>query len=1288
MIMKRGVSIFLIIIIVFSIFSIYNSDNVYAQSKVCCEKTVDGEYCQFSDKTLCDLRSRSVSASCEQTSYCKLGSCFVEDEGRCFKNVPQSSCTARKGIYFDEPNCNIPQAQQGCCLLGNDAFFTTLGRCNIITSQYPDVKMSFDESITDESQCLEKSRSQEKGACVKEDGTCLFTSRESCNTAGLEAEDSRLEKINQTSVGFHKDFLCSNPLLGTECARQQTTRCSDGKVYWTDSCGNIENVYDSNKERSYNNGFILSQPSCDANPNDPNCGNCDYGLGSLCGKAPREVKPAFGDLICKSVDCKTTTKENPVSPNAGTPKKNGESWCVYDAATGFGRDVVGSRQFRRLCVGGEEITEPCRDFREEICVQGILGQDPFGTEASFGLSAREGNFVEARCRVNRNNGCIAIENKNDCENIAFGDCFWLATGIKTDGNTGICLSTVPKGLKFWSDITPAEGQILGQDVAANVAAQRQRTPNAEATSVCSQGNRGCEITYKTGGVARITGLSFGFSDKDECVNNCHCEDKSWVIAAHNTCVALGDCGAYYNIAGVFTNDGFSSIGGSINKINANDVGKWNQGTLSTTEYKKPGHLNEITDNKGLIISLAAVGLTGLVGISEGAGFFKGLTSGTLGALGAGAVATGGALTSFLGLTGKDILGGKGATVSETFGQGLKTYGSKLASEATLTPGTVINAGKESMKISYTKIIDTRGSYNIPEGANSIYLNGDLLTLAPNTKLTLAEGSRLQYSFTENIAAEKSFTIAKDTVIHKVEGTTATVNQASLTGQIWGIINVAAITWSVLQLADVLFAKTKTKNVQVTCDAWRAPEGGSDCRQCGKDGKGCSEYRCKSLGQNCVLINEGTGKEECINLHPNDVNSPIITPAKELITKGLTIKELNEKGIKGFQINERIEAFKPINLGIKTNEPAQCKYDSNNSVKFNDMNNFFGDTLYESNHTLMLRLPGELAEPEAIKLTNGGTHNLYVRCKDRSGNANEKDYMIRFRIQPGPDLTPPIIERTSIQNGAFVPQGINETDLSIYVNEPSSCKWSNKDTDYEVMENTFQCATTGIEQDLGVFGLYRCNTELKGINFGENKFYFRCKDQPTKQENQRNVNEESLLFTLSGTNELNIVEAGPSGTLYDIPILRVVTSGGAENGKSICAFSEEDAGFEAMTQFFNSDSTINTQELILDKGNYNFFVKCRDKAGNEDFTQIKFRLDIDVSGPRVALLYKDSSASLLHLETTENSICEYSNNGAFKFGEGTLMTGQEKAHEASLVNERYHIICRDSKNNEVKFVVIP
>jgi len=1259
---KKVTAFFLMILIVFSSFAIINLDNVYAQSgqQVCCEKTINNEYCQFTNADQCASGFRSVSASCEQTSYCKLGSCFVEDDGRCFKNVPQSTCSAKNGVYFNEPNCNIPQAQQGCCLLGNEAFFTTLGRCNIITSQFPDVEMKFDESIIDEVSCLELSRSQEKGACVKEDGTCVFTTRETCNTAGLEEEvDERLEVINKTSVGFHEGFLCSNPLLGTECAKQQTTGCFDGDVYWMDSCGNTENVYESNKARSYNNGFILETPNCVANPNDPNCGNCDYGLGNLCGEAPRGITPAFGNFICKSVDCPTTTTGNSVSPNAGGAKKNGESWCIYDAATGFGRDVVGSRHFRQLCVNGEEISEPCRDFREEICVQGILGEDPFGTEESFGVTARGGNFVEANCRVNRNQGCPLIENKEDCENVAFGDCFWLATGIKQDGQTGICLSTVPKGLKFWSDIIPSEGEILGENVAANVAVQRSRAPGAEATSVCSQGNRKCEITYRSGGVARISGYSFGFSDNDECVNNCHCEDRSWVVAAHNTCVALGDCGAYYNFVGEFTDEGAGIIGESAGSIKLNEVGEWNKGTLSSKDYKKPGFMEEIKDNKGLLLSLVAIGATGLVGLSEGSGIVSGLTSGVLGSLSAAGTLGGGTLTGLFGIAGKGFFGGKTGGAGTTLSKGFQTYGSELASEIPanqITPGTIINSGEGQTII----------KYSIPGPAE--------------------EGIFIPK--VESLASGKSFTIPKDAAGISVEGSTATVNQVSTAGTFWGWVNTAAWIYAVAQIADIAFAKTKTKTIELSCDPWRAPEGGDNCELCGDDGKGCSEYRCRSLGQNCILVNEGTDKEQCVNLHPNDVNSPIIIPFREEITKGLTIRELTEGGVKGYQINEQIEPFKPIQVAIKTDEPAQCKYDIKNNIKFDDMKNFLGDSLYDTNHTIAIRLPGELAEQEALKLTNGGQHRLFIRCKDRAGNVNERDYMIKFNIKSGPDLTPPIIEQTSIQNGAFIPQGANETSLSIYVTEPSSCRWDTKDTDFEVMQNTFQCVTTGIEQSLDVFGLYKCNTQLTKLEFGENKFFFRCKDQPNKQENLRNVNEESFVFSLFGTNSISIVDSGPSGVLFDVPTLRVVTSGGAENGKALCAFAEEDVNFEAMTQFFNSDSNVHTQELIIDKGDYNYFVKCRDEAANEASTQINFRLDIDVSGPRIASLYKDTSASLLHLETTENSICEYSNVGSFRFGEGTLMTGQETIHEATLTSQRYHIVCRDGKNNDAKFVVIP
>jgi len=38
---------------------------------------------------------------------------------------------------------------------------------------------------------------------------------------------------------------------------------------------------------------------------------------------------------------------------------------------GLGLDLAGSRHYRRICINGVELTESCRDFREEICNTGI-----------------------------------------------------------------------------------------------------------------------------------------------------------------------------------------------------------------------------------------------------------------------------------------------------------------------------------------------------------------------------------------------------------------------------------------------------------------------------------------------------------------------------------------------------------------------------------------------------------------------------------------------------------------------------------------------------------------------------------------------------------------------------------------------------------------------------------------------------------------------------------------------------------------------------------------------------
>src|SRR3989344_3981330 len=293
--MKKIISLSLIFILVFSIFSIIQlPQEVAAEEKVCCSTTNTGEFCQYTSPENCAEGSLQVGVNCEQTSFCKTGCCYDQNEGRCYKNTPKATCNANGGSWKDSPDCAIPQCERGCCQLSNECAFITPTRCKKETSQFENVTMRFDANIKTELECTNQCRSAEQGACVSSDASCKFTTRSECSS----------QTGNETSiVGFHPDMLCSNPILNTNCAKQQYTGCLPDKdeVYWFDSCGNKENIYSANKENSYNQGYLqIKAQSCTLKgANDPSCGNCDYTQNNLCGQAGRDNKPTYGNYACQ-----------------------------------------------------------------------------------------------------------------------------------------------------------------------------------------------------------------------------------------------------------------------------------------------------------------------------------------------------------------------------------------------------------------------------------------------------------------------------------------------------------------------------------------------------------------------------------------------------------------------------------------------------------------------------------------------------------------------------------------------------------------------------------------------------------------------------------------------------------------------------------------------------------------------------------------------------------------------------------------------------------------------------
>lgn len=1276
---------FLIFLIAFTTFTIY-TPTAKAQNKECCERTKSGSFCSYTDASECDSSFKNSPALCEDTSYCTLGCCFDSSSGECFLNSAQSECSQLGGTWEESPTCDIAQCQVGCCQLNNQAFMSTLIKCKQVASQFPNTEPNFDASIQDEYSCVNSVRSGELGCCAQAEGQCAFTTREQC---GLE--DPTISGDEKTTeAAFYANTLCSSDKLACNAAKQHHLGCYNEDVYWFDSENNPENVFIGNSEeakrRSYNSGRILNEDLCEASPNDPNCGNCDYTKGTLCAEEN-------GEFICKDLTCKDTEKFD-FSPDAkGGSKDLGESWCIFDGPVGFARDRVGSRHFRSSCVNGEEIIEPCADFREEFCTQSFSNGQATTNFGSFFRSATqifpqlEGSsplanifssdrdYSEAACRQNRFGSCAecntfssTIDIQECCNEIAYRDCFFLPAGLTNAG--GVCVPNVPPGLRFWSEDTSA---LARQTTNSNEQTVIDRAPTAPGDDTCSAANQECEVGFTRGGIDKVLGKS-----NWECTYNCHCLKEETFGAAHAVCQALGDCGAYFNYEGVLTDRGFDvkvsgpegqelKIPDKLRLRMRSDLKDDLIGGGLAKAPKEGGGPDKPTAGdffKSSALPLSVIAITSLIGF---------VNTGTLQGLVAGFAL--GPLTLLSGITApfQYIAGSGGFT--QSLGRSLSGLGTQESGKLAFTEAATVKVGSTI----------TQNTVLTAEGAIAQGLVQKTAT-EQGVKYALTEaGQEAAKAGTIEFAASQGTVkvLAKDGIKATADVATTTTTATAL-GATLGVINAVMWVWTVLELVDWLAADTRTGKVEFVCKSWEAPSGGADCDKCNDGPLPCSEYRCKSLGKSCAIVNEGTGNELCSNIFPGDASSPRIDADTEVMTLQI------QKESFGFTVLEKIPPFTPVELALRADEPAQCKFSVDPGIEFDEMNFDFGSSLYLLKHKMTFSLPSELTQGQALTLTNGGKYTVYVRCQDANGNKMRRDFYIKFEIGKGPDLTPPKIEQTSIKTGSFIAANLDEVPISVFVNEPASCKWDKRDIDYDQMENSLSCISSGFDVSLANTISYQCTASLPletapANSTKRNAFFFRCKDQAG------NENRESFPFALTSTTSLQITETGPSGVLRtgsNIE-LKVKTSGGAENGKAVCGAAQQDLDFTLMPAFQNTNSNIHSQTLQpLEEGTYKFFVTCLDIGGNEVKSNIEFTIEADTIPPILLFVYKDTSLGILHIEVNEATSCRYAET-EFSWERGIPMTNENSMdHEATLGNNLYIIKCRDEFNNEATFRVVP
>ena len=520
--------------------------------------------------------------------------------------------------------------------------------------------------------------------------------------------------------------------------------------------------------------------------------------------------------------------------------------------------------------------------------------------------------------------------------------------------------------------------------------------------------------------------------------------------------------------------------------------------------------------------------------------------------------------------------------------------------------------------------------------------------------------------------------------------------------------VAALIVAVVVFLSGYFGSNEGKYDAVTfsCYPWQAPKGGNECTKCNTGDFPCTEYRCKSLGQSCELVNKGTKEELCVFKSRNDINAPIIQPWIDTLTTGYNYNPDNtisppDRGVKIVpqgNLTGCIQPFTPLRFGVMTDEPSSCKIDTVNTPNFASMKNFWGGSpTLKYNHSQTLILPGtsQLAQ-ENLTIQNGGKMTFYTRCQDAKGNTNSANFVMKFCVDQGPDRTPPTIVTTSILNGMPIAFGTTTESLDLLVNEPATCKWSHLDQSYDDMSDSTLCSTGGVT-NFNAQMLYKCSTSLTGLKDRmSNDFYFRCKDQPllagTNRSFERNANTQSYKFTLIGTQPLVITSASPNGTTISdsTDVIRITlnatTFAGYHQGDATCSYKDVNLP-DNYIDFFDTGTSKHSQDLWLTAGNYVYSIKCVDLGGNPDTTTINFTVDTDTNSPLVVRVFKQENQ--LKIITSEHANCVYGNvDCTYLFSDGVKMNvlnginGLGRTHGTPWNTDKtFFIKCQDKFGNQ-------
>ncbi len=1230
-----------------------------------CQTNVNGTACQeyLSDTcnsvctTNCFPGARNTFANCE------LGSCYDSTIGTCSSGTPKFLCEQQGGQWSgtQQSQCN-----RECCLInpnGNggaaQAQFTTQQQCNYLgqTSGSP---VSF-VPVAGEIECLLKASSQERGACVLE-----FLP---------ELQKYNCKTITQAEcISFGGDFysgqLCTNPSLNTTCERTSNTKCFeelDG-VYYIDSCNNRANIYDSAKlnNANYWNNIVPLTGSCQVSvtqnsiTNQASCGNCDYLTGSICG-TPRtgvDTSAIYGTNVCRDLSC---------VDEWGNRKRNGESWCAFDGKIGL--DGSGNPVPSTESIFGDLPTAP----GESWCVNTNSGiatiYNSTGIVSQQTITIPSNQFIqETICSNDTSVSGVIPSGVNEERSVDIPGsrhyrkiCFdgEVRTEPCGEGRTGICAQSPPNANGYTSASCRLNSAMscLAKNPGEND--DPEKLNECEENPDCFLKHVGvnkfvfdmCVPKYPLGlysadssATSSEAVCSFGsqtctYIEKKRlwgwrCFMNCGCKTQAFAETMNNLCSSLGDCGGKINLNGEFSDDGYST------KI-----------TDENDNMLRPGPR-----------------------VSES--YIAGMQSYKTPVQGQSAAALNGSQMSA-------IFGAPGIDFEEN---GLPSTMGMIGLGAAIAVSTT------ALGVSLGLI----------DGVTTI--SGGVLASAPALG---SFGVALQGA---GMGAAIGYILVS---LFGLDGTAATVVMIVSTVAFAALAYFEVITFSgpfmivviiiVIILMILGIGKTRQRYVEFKCMPWQPPSGGTKCDLCNSGDLPCTKYKCETFGKACRYLNEGTGNEVCENIAPNDNSPPQINVNNPMLSSGFSYVNPQTNigvAIKKDSVSDGcLQEYSSVNWGILLDEPGQCKFSNTHTQNFEDMDLFVGENggsnNYKTNHSMPVAMPTlDALGVTGVDPNRRGQYNLYVRCRDYSGNSNTAEYTVNFCVAPADDHTAPIISNFVPESPGLVGLEATTKRVQFYTNEPATCKWSlTSGQDYSQMTNPVQCYNEIYQVTLNGWA---CAVDLPVGNATTTNYYFRCADQPWLGTNEtnpnlpdpdQNVNSEDMPvppYQLRKTTAiLSISSVSPSGSLYigsapHLTDIEIHTSGGINNGNALCSFSFAGNTF---SPFFSTGTNTHKQDdLNLFPGNYDVQFECFDSAQNTANASTQFNILLDENGPLITRIY--STGASFNIITNEPSTCAWSNNAcSFDFASGTLLSGSNLLHSMPYeYGVNYRIKCRDSFGN--------